>query len=130
MGCCENRQEPSGAAAPDRPSASTSTCLRLDHGLLASALPSHSRPPRLPISPPSHLPASPPPQVDTVDTVSRAEYNDLAERHRKALGMIAGAKAEKAAALAKMSELEAEREEARLELGSNPNPNPSPNPNP
>ena len=81
-------------------------------------------------SPPSHLPASPPPQVDTVDTVSRAEYNDLAERHRKALGMIAGAKAEKAAALAKMSELEAEREEARLELGSNPNPNPSPNPNP
>ena len=62
------------------------------------------------------LPASPPPQVDTVDTVSRAEYNDLAERHRKALGMIAGAKAEKAAALAKMSELEAEREEARLEL--------------
>jgi len=30
--------------------------------------------------------------------------------------MIAGAKAEKAAALAKMSELEAEREEARLEF--------------
>ena len=70
----------------------------------------------LPASPPPHLPASLPPQVDTVDTVSRAEYNDLAERHRKALGMIAGAKAEKAAALAKMSELEAEREEARLEL--------------
>ena len=23
--------------------------------------------------------------MDTVDTVSRAEYNDLAERHRKAL---------------------------------------------
>ena len=70
----------------------------------------------LPASPPPHLPASLRPQVDTVDTVSRAEYNDLAERHRKALGMIAGAKAEKAAALAKMSELEAEREEARLEF--------------
>ena len=76
------------------------------------------RTPGLPASPSPRLPISPPlpPQVDTVDTVSRAEYNDLAERHRKALGMIAGAKAEKAAALAKMSELEAEREEARLEF--------------